>query len=85
MNDYSNHQKLTGNSYQSMLLLTEYDCKEEKFRSLHLSVHRRNMGDGNLLYATDANDMWRPVLSRSVGEALLKFACNKSNGLDLSY
>jgi len=85
MSDYGSKQKLTGNSYLSKLLFAEYDCANEKYRSLYLSVHKENSGDGNLLYATDVDDFWRPVPPGSVAENLLKFACEKSNLLNLSY
>jgi hypothetical protein len=68
-----------------MLLLAEYDCEEARYRSLHLSVHIKNMGNGNLLYATEADDFWRPTPPGSVAEALLNFACHKSDGLYLNY
>lgn len=85
MHDYGNNQSLTGDPYQSMLLLAEYDCGEARYRSLHLSVHIKNMGNGNLLYATEADDFWRPTPPGSVAEALLNFACHKSDGLYLNY
>ena len=70
-----------GTSYLSMKMQSEYDCKEERQRTLFISHYSKNMGRGEAVFSfsyTDSNiNSWTPVSPGSVGEGLWKFACGK--------
>ena len=56
----------------------EYDCKEEKRRTLYFSWHSENMGKGEIVYIDNKLDNnWSPVPPESTDEILWKFACGK--------
>lgn len=55
----------------------EYDCDEERYRTVYFSDHAENMGAGKVPYIHSDPDMWRPISPRSISETLWKIACGK--------
>jgi hypothetical protein len=55
----------------------EYDCNEERYRSLVLSVYSGNMGAGEELYTEALPGKWTPVTPGSVAAVMYKIACQK--------
>lgn len=64
--------------FLSTKMLTEFDCQEEKYRSLALIFHSENMGAGKVVYSNSDPQKWEPVSPRSMSEVMLKFACGIS-------
>ena len=55
----------------------EYDCKNEKFRSLSLTTYSGNMGSGQFDNSSSKRSEWRIVPPDSIAETLWKTACGK--------
>jgi hypothetical protein len=54
----------------------EYDCKNERFRTLSISTHSEPMANGmSLFQTTAASTPWNDIPPRSVAEAALKIVC----------
>jgi len=67
-----------GMAYLSAKTLNEYDCKDERSRSLFFSWHSGRMGDGSIVYFHDGPPSnWRAISPSSVDETLWKIACGK--------
>ena len=66
-------------SYLSSRMQSEYDCKQEKLRTLSLSLHSGNMAAGKTLHRTNHPDKWRPVPPGGALEVLWKIACGKGH------
>ena len=65
-------------SFMSVRALYEYDCKQEQSRSLSLSFHDGNMGEGKVLLSYTEPNKWVPVAPGSVGKAVWTIACGKN-------
>jgi hypothetical protein len=67
-----------GKQYMSMKRQHEYDCRNEKARTLLLSVYTGHMGGGEVVYSrSDPDDQWEPVPPETMLESLWKVACGK--------
>ena len=63
--------------YMSMTKQYEYDCKEERQRTLFWSSYSGQMSRGIVVQTdTDPNN-WSPVAPGTVGEQLWQLACGK--------
>jgi surface-adhesin protein E len=56
---------------------SEYDCAEERLRLLALEEYSGNLGKGKVVYSDAIEQPWKPVVPRSVDQALWKLACDK--------
>jgi hypothetical protein len=65
--------------YLSSKTESEYDCKEERLRTLSLSLHSGSMAGGRTVYVTSDRGKWRPVPPGGGIEALWKIACGKGH------
>ena len=77
--DFKTVQKsAAGESYLSNKIQTEYDCKEEKSRSLAFTWFSGKMGSGKVVVSNgNVRDEWSPIGPGSIAEALWKIACGK--------
>lgn len=67
-----------GKTYLSLMVQSEYDCKEEQERSLAFSAYSEKMRDGEVISAVSNNDAkWQPVIPGSNSVTLWKIACGK--------
>jgi hypothetical protein len=55
----------------------EFDCKKEQTRTLYISTHSGNMGEGELISRSSNPGKWGPIVANSIDESLWKFACGK--------
>jgi len=76
--DYATARSIEGiKPYLSIKVLDEYDCAQERARTISMSLHSGNMGVGEVLgTVTDPGD-WRPVPPDTLVETLRAFACGK--------
>lgn len=76
--DYANLQRDSeGESYRSEMVLSEFDCAGESFRSLQISYHSGRMGLGGVVWSgSSSTPKWRVVAPGSIGEVLLKSVCS---------
>jgi hypothetical protein len=75
LSNLKNPQLLGGKPYLSSKEQVEYDCGEERARSLATSFHSDHMGEGSLVYSDSVPGKWEPVFPDSLGEALYSVAC----------
>jgi Surface-adhesin protein E len=66
-----------GGSFLSIKAQSEYDCAEERERSLAVMYHSGNMGSGKVVYINSNEGNWTPVPPGSTVQAMWKFACGK--------
>lgn len=66
-----------GKMYWSSKTQDEFDCKNERWRSLYLSLHFGKMGDGETVFSFTDTDEWTPIVPDSLAEANWKIACAK--------
>lgn len=66
-----------GKPYMSMKARVQYDCKEERLRTMHDSVHSGNMGRGKSVYSDDDPTKLIPVPRATVQEDLWAIACSE--------
>ena len=59
--DFNSVQEDAGDKFLSSKSQNEYDCKEERIRTLYFSWHSENMGDGDVVYIDRKPDKnWDP-------------------------
>ncbi|MDO8437127.1 MAG: tetratricopeptide repeat protein [Nitrosomonadaceae bacterium] len=75
--DYNMADKISGKPYMSIRGQSEYDCKEEKIRSLYATYHSENMARGEVISTGTKPSNWEPVAPGSMAAALWKIACKK--------
>lgn len=76
----STPQNLPGFSpFLSKVSQVQYDCVEEKMRTLFTNVYSEKDGKGVKILSNDTSTLleWKPVPSGTAHEALFKFACGK--------
>ena len=73
-----------GPTYSSLIRQEEFNCKEERMRTLYLEFNTRNMGGGNVVYSNSTRSGWTQVgpapedsASRSTGRLFFELACRK--------
>jgi len=69
--------EVEGESYRSIMIQKEYDCKKGQYRIPTYSYHSESMGEGKIVDAGSKPGGWRVVTPGSVVEALWKLACGK--------
>ena len=74
--DYKKRGTTGGFSFLSFKKLNEYNCGEERIRTLAVMYHSGNMGNGMVVSTNSEKGKWKRVPAGSVGEALWKFACS---------
>ena len=75
--DYKKAKVIGGKSNLSARAQNEYDCKEEKVRTLALATFSGQMGSGAVNYTDSDTGNWVPVGPGSVAETMWKIACGK--------
>jgi hypothetical protein len=65
------------NGYLSEIARFEYNCKEQRARTLYYSWHSRHMGRGKVVSSDSDPSKWEPVLPGSEDEILREFACGR--------
>ena len=59
--------------------LTEYDCQEERVRSLQYCGYPKSMGDGTPLRCDNSPGAWVYVIPDTIGASNLKLVCSALN------
>ena len=63
--------------YLSLKGQSEFDCIEERARSLAQTMFSGNMGKGGVIFTDATEQTWRPAAPESIGRMLWKVACGK--------
>ena len=66
-----------GKAYLSQKSQEEFDCREERNRTLYLTLHSGNMGADEVVYKNPDPEKWMPIPPQSVIEILWKVACGR--------
>jgi len=61
----------------SQLFLSEYDCKEERWRILFVSAQSERMAGGATLGADDSGETWNDIAPETAPEIVLKIVCQQ--------
>jgi hypothetical protein len=76
--DYANARRIQGiKPYLSIKMQDEYDCAQERTRTLSMSLYSGNMGAGEVLGNVTDPGEWRQVPADTLAETLRAFACGK--------
>lgn len=75
--DYKTVQTVAGDSLLSMKRFNEYDCVEERTRTLGYTWFSGNMGSGKVVFSTPEVQQWEPIGSRTINHTLWKVACDR--------
>jgi hypothetical protein len=75
--DHKTVQTGAGESFLSVMAQNEYDCAEERHRTLAVTYFSGNMGSGNVVYSDSDEQSWEPVQPQSVGQTMWELACAK--------
>jgi hypothetical protein len=73
-----NQKQRNKDGRMSLLILSEYDCKEERLRTVSFSEHSELMASGRLLSSMSTpSSVWINIAPGTANAALLKAACAK--------
>ncbi len=75
MRDFRVERAIPRGLYRSIRIKRQYDCHEKKSRSLHNRFYTQPMGQGRVLYASQATREWSRVIPGSDDESEMKIAC----------
>ena len=75
--DYKTVQTVGGVRFLSNKEEWEFDCVEERSRSLGLKEFSGNMGSGTVVYTNSQVGRWLPVVPGSIGHIVWKVVCKK--------
>ena len=75
--DYKTAQKNYQVPYRSVRIQRQYDCKEERARTLAQSLFDGNMALGNVVSDDSSTRTWGSVAPGTLGETMWKAACGK--------
>ena len=75
--DFKSLQTVAGYSYLSSMQQREFDCAEERHRTLALTEFSGNMGSGKPIDSFSVATKWEPVSPGSINQGLWKFVCVK--------
>ena len=64
-------------SFRSSKDQSEYDCKEQRSRTLFYNNYAEQMGTGKITFTMKDPFKWRSAGAGSISETLLKIACGK--------
>ena len=62
---------------KSLVSLEEYDCKEDKTRTLSQTQYTGSMGQGEKLSVDLSNEKWVYIIPNSINDSMEKFTCKK--------
>ena len=64
--------------HMSMKTLSEFDCREERLRTLSSSWHSEHMAEGKVVSSNSDIDIWVAGASSPANKMLREFACGKN-------
>ena len=75
--DFKAAKVVDGKPFMSAKSQFEYDCMEQRMRSLHTSGYSGNMGAGEVVFSNSNPLEWRPIRPGAIGAKLMELACGK--------
>jgi len=77
LNDYRTIQTMGSTSYLSSKVQTEYDCAEERIRTLASTFFSGNMGSGDVVFSISKAGKWQLLEPGSLDQSEWEVACDK--------
>jgi hypothetical protein len=62
---------------KSVLSLEEYDCKEDRIRTLSQTQYTGSMGQGDKYSIDLSNEKWGYIAPNTISDSIEKFVCKK--------
>jgi hypothetical protein len=76
--DFATAKKwIDGKLYMSTRERSEYDCKEERWRTLHISLFSGHMSYGEVVFSVSSPGDWKPVAPDTIAETYWKLVCKR--------
>ena len=75
--DLQDLKRRAPNGEMSRRGLMEFDCKEERMRTIHVSMLSGPMASGEVISSIDSPSDWRYIPPETVGASVLEFVCRK--------
>ena len=75
--DYKSPKVIAGEVSNSLKTLKEFDCKEDRSRSLTSTFHSGQMGSGMVNYRLDTPTSWSYIAPDAVDSDLLNIVCKR--------
>jgi surface-adhesin protein E len=75
LHDYQVPEVLSSGSFLSFTARQQYDCGEQRSRTLRAVVFTEHMGNGAVLYSGTGDEIWQPVTPMSINHALWQAVC----------
>lgn len=76
--DFQNKETTSsGQIYQSIKQVVEYDCEEEHYRVHATATYTGTMGHGKIVTSSGYSQQWQPIESNTLEATLWQTACNK--------
>ena len=76
--DFQEPKNLGSDAYLSLKVEDEFDCLNERRRTLYGSFYSGRMGHGDNFFTNSKASDWAPVTPEGVTRALWDFACKKT-------
>jgi len=64
-----------GSPFMSIKSHEEFDCRENKLRTLVYSLHSGNMGEGEVIFTDSNPSKWTPAITGKQMKRYLEIAC----------
>jgi surface-adhesin protein E len=75
--DLKTKHTMAGDSFLSIKMQREFDCAEERTRTLAFLWYSGNMGSGEVVYSSSDESKWDPVAPDTIDQTHWKFLCGK--------
>jgi hypothetical protein len=75
--DFKNSETFNGAVYLSVRTRAEYDCKEERKRTLTATAHSGLLAQGNIVWKGESPSNWDYLPPDTSGFEMLKWVCSK--------
>ncbi len=75
MFDFKKPWEYNGNEYRSSVVLFEFDCAEERARSLESIFYAESKGDGAIVDSWSSPNAWKVVFPATPLNSFMNYAC----------
>ena len=75
LHDYQIPEHFSSGSFLSHTSEQQYDCGEQRSRTIRAVVFTDHMGSGTVLYSGTGDNMWQPITPMTINHALWQAVC----------
>ena len=73
--DFKEAQSIGGITYRSDIALWEFDCENERWRTVSYIWYAGQMGNGSVLYSNTDGTNWSPIAPGTIAAIVSRTAC----------